>query len=554
VWGAGGGNSAQFSGPLTVNGGSAVATGTPLYVIASNNLSGVDGSGLTNLPSAGGASTNGLPQVLANNNVQPSLRIMSDNIHIGGPEQSSVGFTAPSGTNYAGNVLIGGASNDYEGAWGGNSITGAAASVIIGGADCRISSTIQTDNPDFILVGGIGGTMYNNIIGSHGSEILASTSGWAHTKYIGMVGVNNTHIKDSSFVGIIGSAGGWISNATIGAQVGASHSMVHGPGYASPLSYFFQVGSASMTTSSYTTIFGGADYNDGAPYSDNGSDTFNIGMGSLWMHRSRVIAGNTFYGDGSGLTNLPGGGAITALSTNLNAAENIISNVHIRGRSFVISEGLTVGSGTTNCFVAQPGVTIGLNSRQCSVLGAGGTVLNGSVCGAIGGGTNNSVGGVFSVVSGGKDNQATADYTHIGGGAQNKASGTGSTVGAGWWNTNEAAYATIGGGRLNRINAGGVNASIAGGGTNLIDSPGGQIIGSSGWLTSTASNSVLITAAPTRTTNSAPNTVSIVAPASFSVRVGATTFAVSTGGVSGAVGTGTWSITESGLIVNGVAK
>jgi len=529
-----------------------VATGTPLYVISSNNLSGVDGSGLTNLPSAGGASTNGLPQVLANNNVQPSLRIVSDDVHIGVSEQSSVGFSAPGGTYHAGNVIVGGASNDYEGGWTPNVITGAHASVIIGGSGVKIVSTIQTNNAfDWDV---IGGTMYNAVVGSHGSEILASTSAWTQTKYVGMIGVNNMHVKDSSFVGVIGSAGGYISNATVGAQVGASHSMVRGPGNDTPLSCFFQVGSASVTTSSYTTIFGGAAYHDGDPYSDNGPDTFNIGMGSLWMHRSRVIAGNTFYGDGSGLTNLPGGGAITALSTNLNAAENIISNVHIRGRSFVISEGLTVGSGTTNCFVAQPGVTIGLNSRQCSVLGAGGTVLNGSVCGAIGGGTNNSVGGVFSVVSGGKDNQATADYTHIGGGAQNKASGTGSTVGAGWWNTNEAAYATIGGGRLNRINAGGVNASIAGGGTNLIDAPGGQIIGSSGWLTSTASNSVLITAAPTRTTNAAPNTVSIVAPASFSVRVGATTFAVSTGGVSGAVGTGTWSITESGLIVNGVAK
>lgn len=359
VWGAGGGNSVQFSdggsfsGTLTVNGGAPVATGTPLYVEAwtsvsnataqriASNAAGVvsvglvasnaqaaaemaftnllsDGSGnaVTSLTFSGqsvtahrgtisggtGSETQGLASVLAIDSTTETFRVASSNsVFLSATYNVMVDYDA-GGEGYSGNVMIGGGGLDSEGLGQTyNSMSGTTHSVIIGGADVRFIDSMPTSDLEHVR--------FSTSIASHDVDVVSTpdlegADASSGVKYNAILAANNIHIYDGQFVGVVSSGGTLTSNASLGALLASSHGKIQNP-QTNAITTFFHFGTAAWISNSYAVVFGGRGYSDTNYYRDHGDNSFNIGMGSLWMGHNQVITGNTFKGDGSGLTNLP---------------------------------------------------------------------------------------------------------------------------------------------------------------------------------------------------------------------------------------------------------
>jgi len=224
-------------------------------------------------------------------------------------------------------------------------------------------------------------------------------------------------------------------------------------------------------------------------------------------------AGNTFTGNGTGLTNVNattlGGVAAAAFwqlggNTNVPAGSNVIgtldnqfldvrvSNVRVlRLRLFTDGQGLY-----TNAPNVIGGSSVNLTAPNvvgATIAGGGGNGTNGNALlnevyadfGTVGGGANNTAGSQGATVSGGFGNIATNAYATAVGGVNNNASGFGSFIGGGGFdgsgtmgNTANGPASVIGGGMNNQVS--GSYATVAGGLGNVASSGASTIGGGTG--------------------------------------------------------------------------
>ncbi len=194
-------------------------------------------------------------------------------------------------------------------------------------------------------------------------------------------------------------------------------------------------------------------------------------------------AGNSFIGNGSGLTVLDASQLISGTVPDSRLSGNVArtSQVWLLGGN----SGTTAGTqfiGTTDNQPLQfevnslrvmriepntngaPNIIGGsaLNYVASGVVGA--TIAGGGAANYFGLGYINSVTSDFGTVSGGADNTARGSWATIGGGRYNIASGFASTVDGGELNTASGEYATVGGG-IGNI-ATGYGATVPGGVSN----------------------------------------------------------------------------------------
>ncbi|OGR53501.1 MAG: hypothetical protein A2049_01905 [Elusimicrobia bacterium GWA2_62_23] len=217
-----------------------------------------------------------------------------------------------------------------------------------------------------------------------------------------------------------------------------------------------------------------------------------------------------FFGDGSGLTGVPGDnlGNHTATQTLNMAAFPVInvSSIALLGDGLRIST--SVYAGASGVFISAAGAiyTLGLGNgtaypdprgagavdlqvarastdqvasgvasaiaggERNKATGYASTVAGGYLnrvlddYSAIGGGRNNAVIYGPSVVAGGEDNTAAESYSTVSGGFQNTASGYDTVVAGGAANTASGDYSAVSGGELNR--AAGGRSFVAGGSSN----------------------------------------------------------------------------------------
>ncbi len=196
------------------------------------------------------------------------------------------------------------------------------------------------------------------------------------------------------------------------------------------------------------------------------------------INPSGVLTANSFVGDGSGLTGLPGGAdqsaEIAALQAQVAALELLTASMSADA-SNVIFTGVNLrirdGTGTTACSGACNGLgnlivgydeprfidsdksgshnfVIGPNHNYPSFGGSVAGFQN-TVSGdhsSVSGGTNNDASGLLSSVSGGNLNVASGDRSSVLGGTSNTASGDFSSVSGGQFNTASGAASSVSGG------------------------------------------------------------------------------------------------------------
>lgn len=191
-------------------------------------------------------------------------------------------------------------------------------------------------------------------------------------------------------------------------------------------------------------------------------------------------AGNSFSGDGSGLTNVSAatlGGLSSSnywqLGGNNVGSGQFIGTTNDAVLDFRVNNVRALRFRLTTDWQAfysnAPNVILGSSVNGVSTTNVGGTVSGGGAIGSalatpypnmvsadfgtIGGGANNTVAGEFSTVAGGSGNTAGGNGTigsaTVAGGSGNTASGNYATVGGGANNTASGDFATVGGGYIN---------------------------------------------------------------------------------------------------------
>jgi hypothetical protein len=194
-------------------------------------------------------------------------------------------------------------------------------------------------------------------------------------------------------------------------------------------------------------------------------------------------AGNSFVGNGAGLTNLSAwrlSGNAGANPTNgsfLGTTDTLPLEVRVAGvralrleyggvSSIAISKGFTNVNGAPNMIGGAPVNFVQAGAVGAVIAGGGATNYGGTLA------FTNSVAADFGTIGGGVQNQipANARVATIAGGEFNTASGNGSFIGGGGWdgnnvagNSNAGDGAVIGGGLRNELLNGGTYSVIGGG-------------------------------------------------------------------------------------------
>ena len=164
------------------------------------------------------------------------------------------------------------------------------------------------------------------------------------------------------------------------------------------------------------------------------------------------VTASAFFGDGSGLTNLPGGGGVCTAGAGLNSV------LCLGVTSQATDQYATVSGGSNNNNLTQYSFIGGGDSNTIHDLGGGYDFIGGgqgnsmtsaSMNSFIGGGTANSIAGVNNSVLGGNNNAAAGGYGSMGGGDSNSIiSGSYGTIIGGQSNTVSGDW-TVSGGRSN---------------------------------------------------------------------------------------------------------
>ena len=196
-------------------------------------------------------------------------------------------------------------------------------------------------------------------------------------------------------------------------------------------------GSYNTASGQYSGILGGTQNN-----TCNFSSAFIIGSNicataacTTFMNNACVegnVTATCFIGDGSGLTNLPGGGG--GISDPVVANRLCIGS----GHGSTLGYCSTIAGGLFNTASGNNSVVSGGYSNTASDYKS-----------VVSGGYNNTASGYESVVSGGSFNTASSQRSVVSGGSSNTASGNNSVVSGGYSNTASGNYSSILGGRLN---------------------------------------------------------------------------------------------------------
>jgi len=211
-------------------------------------------------------------------------------------------------------------------------------------------------------------------------------------------------------------------------------------------------------------------------------------------------AGNSFSGDGSGLTGVnamslgglgPGGFWQIAGNTGTTAGVNYLGTtdnqpleLHVNGSRALRMEPNTsvapnvIGGAPVN-FVTPGivGATIA-GGGAANYLGSAYSNVVSGVFGTVGGGVQNTVSGAEATVGGGYLNTDSGYIAVIGGGYDNIANNNEATVGGGDFNTASGAEATVGGGGNN--SATGDDSVVGGGGGNNASGEAASVPGGTG--------------------------------------------------------------------------
>ncbi|MGD9641627.1 MAG: hypothetical protein AB7V08_02695 [Elusimicrobiales bacterium] len=200
------------------------------------------------------------------------------------------------------------------------------------------------------------------------------------------------------------------------------------------------------------------------------SDYTQIWRDSDGVTRASVTATGVFYGDGSGLTNLPAAaGSVLKSGDTMTGPLSILSDDLLSDTSDFITTGIVISTGGA---IRTTGLGHGSAVGNARGMGAvdlqtyralGAQVASGKVS-SIGGGQNNTASGDYSTVSGGVNNTASGPQATVSGGQSNMASLGYATVSGGYENTALQLYVTVSGGYQNRSS--GTYATITGGSQN----------------------------------------------------------------------------------------
>jgi trimeric autotransporter adhesin len=180
-------------------------------------------------------------------------------------------------------------------------------------------------------------------------------------------------------------------------------------------------------------------------------------------------SGNSFYGNGSGLTGVNAATAATAAA---------LTN----GEAIGSAQGNTIGQGVSALSFIGGGQNNTIQSANVlSIIGGGdvNSIGNYSVESFIGGGTANSIqaSSEDSTIAGGNTNiiQANAGWSFIGGGENNQTFSGWSVISGGDVNSisNNSPQSFIGGGMANSIGGNAADSTISGGGYNYVGTGAG---------------------------------------------------------------------------------
>ncbi len=214
--------------------------------------------------------------------------------------------------------------------------------------------------------------------------------------------------------------------------------------------------------------------------------------------------GNSFSGDGSGLTGLnasqltsgtvpsaalanawkiTGNSGTTPGANFLGTIDNQPFELHVNGlRAWRLEPGVA-GEGGPNVIGGAPGNYISNGVVGATIAGGGATNYSGSALsnsvwgdfGTVGGGENNRAYGYEATLSGGGGNTVSNDEATIGGGFFNTAGGYAATIGGGFGNAASGDEGTVGGGLGNTSS--GQYATVAGGSGNSSSGPAATVPG-----------------------------------------------------------------------------
>jgi hypothetical protein len=253
--------------------------------------------------------------------------------------------------------------------------------------------------------------------------------------------------------------------------------------------YWLEIGVRASGGSGFTTLSPRQELTP-APYSifaeraNAAGLTGTIPTGSLGGTYSGAVTlsntGNSFAGDGTGLTNVNAatlGGSSSSnfwqLGGNTVGSGQFIGSTNNEVLDFRVDNVRAMRFRLTTDWQAfysnAPNVILGSSVNGVSTTNVGGTVSGGGAIGSalatpypnmvsanlgtIGGGAANTASGLFSTVAGGSGNNAGGDTISgsatVGGGSGNNANGNFAIVGGGIDNTASGEFSTVGGGYIN---------------------------------------------------------------------------------------------------------